>query len=56
MASMGIRVGLCGFTMSMTAYSRYFPVVEVQNTFYDTPRDGVIKKWLATTAPSLESR
>lgn len=54
MASMGIRVGLCGFTMSMAAYSRYFPVVEVQNTFYDPPRDGVMKKWLATTAPSLE--
>ena len=28
--------------------------MEVQNTFYEPPRDSVMKKWLATTAPSLE--
>jgi uncharacterized protein YecE (DUF72 family) len=50
---MEVRVGLCGFTMSMRDYGRYFPVVEVQSTFYDPPRDEVLKKWLSVT-PSLE--
>ena len=48
------RVGLCGFTMSMQSYSRYFPVVEVQSTFYEPPRDLVMKKWLAAAGASLE--
>lgn len=42
-----VRVGLCGFTMSMQDYARHFPVVEVQSTFYEPPRDAVMKKWPA---------
>lgn len=49
-----VRVGLCGFTMAMEDYALYFPVVEVQNTFYEPPRDTVMRKWLAVTPPSLE--
>jgi hypothetical protein len=49
-----IRVGLCGFTTSMRSYARDFPVVEVQSTFYDPPRDDTMRKWLATTGPTLE--
>ena len=49
-----VRTGLCGFTMSMQNYATYFPVVEVQNTFYEPPRDMLMEKWLAATAPSLE--
>ena len=45
-----VRLGLCGFTMSMKDYARHFPVVEVQSTFYEPPRDAVIKKW-----PALDS-
>ena len=51
--SVKVRVGLCGFTMSMQAYASHFPVVEVQNTFYEPPRDAVLSKWLDRT-PSLE--
>ena len=51
---MRVRVGLCGFTMSMEDYALYFPVVEVQNTFYEPPRDEVMQRWRATTAPTLE--
>jgi uncharacterized protein YecE (DUF72 family) len=40
--------------MSMQAYARYFPVVEVQSTFYEPPRDAVMKKWLAAAGGSLE--
>ncbi|HVF62491.1 MAG TPA: DUF72 domain-containing protein, partial [Casimicrobiaceae bacterium] len=50
---MNVRVGLCGFTMSMKLYALHFPVVEVQSTFYEPPRDEVMRKWRVNT-PSLE--
>jgi uncharacterized protein YecE (DUF72 family) len=53
-ALMIIRVGLCGFTMSMEDYALYFSVVEIQHTFYEPPRDIVMQKWLASTPRSLE--
>ena len=51
---MNVRVGLCGFTMAMEDYAMHFPVIEVQHTFYDPPRDEVLQRWLHTTPPSLE--
>ena len=41
-----VRVGLCGFTTSMQSYARNFPVVEVQGTFYEPPRDATLQKCL----------
>lgn len=38
-----LRVGLCGFSMAMARYP--FPVVEVQSTFYEPPKDSVMEKW-----------
>ena len=38
----------------MKDYAVHFPVVEVQSTFYEPPRDSVMMKWLATTPPTLE--
>ena len=38
----------------MQSYARNFPVVEVQGTFYEPPRDATLQKWLATTGPGLE--
>jgi uncharacterized protein YecE (DUF72 family) len=52
--TMKVRVGLCGFGMSMQEYPRRFPVIEVQSTFYEPPRDAVMMKWKATTGPFLE--
>jgi uncharacterized protein YecE (DUF72 family) len=49
-----VRVGLCGFTMAMEDYALHFPVVEVQHTFYEPPRDEVMRRWLAATPRSLE--
>jgi uncharacterized protein YecE (DUF72 family) len=49
-----VRVGLCGFTMAMEDYPLHFPVVEVQNTFYEPPRDVIMRRWIASTPPSLE--
>ena len=42
-----VRVGLCGFTMAAGSYVREFPLVEVQATFYDPPRDGTMRRWRA---------
>ena len=51
---MDVRAGLCGFTMAMEDYALHFPVVEVQHTFYDPPREEVMQRWLRATPPSLE--
>ena len=40
--------------MAMEDYALYFPVVEVQNTFYEPPRDEVMQRWRAVTPPALE--
>jgi hypothetical protein len=54
-ASVGVaRVGLCGWTISMSAYVRRFPVVEVQHTFYDPPSDAVLMRWRASAPPGFE--
>ena len=51
---MVVRIGLCGFTVTMEQYALHFPVVEVQNTFYEPPRTQVMRRWIAVTPPSLE--
>src|SRR5919205_4518702 len=40
-----VRVGLCGFTMAFADYVREFPLVEVQQTFYEPPRDSTLVRW-----------
>jgi uncharacterized protein YecE (DUF72 family) len=49
-----IKVGLCGFTMSAARYPWHFPVVEVQQTFYQPPADAVITRWRAQMPASFE--
>ena len=51
---MDVRVGLCGFTMAMDDYALHFPVVEVQQTFYEPPRDDGLQRWLRATPSWLE--
>ena len=38
----------------MEDYSLYFPVVEIQHTFYQPPRDETMQRWLASTPRALE--
>lgn len=40
-----VRVGLCGWTIAQRAYVARFPVVEVQQTFYDPPADALLTRW-----------
>jgi uncharacterized protein YecE (DUF72 family) len=49
-----VRVGLCGWTISMTRYVQLFPLVEVQHTFYEPPADAVLAKWRAAVSPRFE--
>lgn len=48
------KVGLCGFTMGMQDYPRYFPVVEVQQTFYEPPSEQVVRRWVSAMPPGFE--
>ena len=42
-----VKIGLCGFTIRIGEYPRWFPVVEVQQTFYQPPAEGVMRRWRA---------
>lgn len=49
-----IKVGLCGFSMRMSEYPRHFPVVEVQQTFYEPPSDKLMQSWRAQMPVGFE--
>lgn len=49
-----VKIGLCGFTISIAEYPRWFPIVEVQQTFYQPPAPGVVRRWRSSTPPNLE--
>jgi uncharacterized protein YecE (DUF72 family) len=49
-----LRVGLCGFTISMEDYPLYFPVVEVQQTFYEPPRELTLRRWVEGSPAGFE--
>ncbi len=38
-------VGCCGFPVARARYQAEFPVVEVQQTFYQLPRPGTARRW-----------
>lgn len=49
-----VKIGLCGFTIAVAEYPRRFPVVEVQQTFYQPPADAVLRRWRAAVPPDFE--
>jgi uncharacterized protein YecE (DUF72 family) len=49
-----VRVGLCGWTIAQSSYARRFPVVEVQNTFYEPPSDAVLTRWRTQVPDDFE--
>ncbi|HET7435755.1 MAG TPA: DUF72 domain-containing protein [Thermoanaerobaculia bacterium] len=49
-----LKTGLCGFTIGAAAYYETFPVVEVQQTFYDPPPARTIERWRMQATPSFE--
>jgi len=44
---MQVKVGCCGFPMGRAEYYRRFPVVEIQQTFYNLPRVQTAERWRA---------
>jgi uncharacterized protein YecE (DUF72 family) len=48
------KVGLCGFTIGAAAYYETFPVLEVQQTFYDPPPAATIRRWREQSPPGFE--
>src|SRR5690348_9836434 len=49
-----VRVGLCGFTMAFADYVREYRLVEVQQTFYEPPRDATMRRWRAVAPGDFE--
>ena len=48
------RVGLCGWTIAMRTYIERFPLLEVQQTFYDPPAATLLERWRSSAPPSFE--
>ena len=49
-----VRIGLCGFTMAFDEYVREYRLVEVQQTFYEPPRDATMRRWRALAPIDFE--
>jgi uncharacterized protein YecE (DUF72 family) len=49
-----LKTGCCGFRMARGEYTRLFPVVEVQQTFYQPPRVETLRRWRAEAPRSFE--
>lgn len=47
-------VGCCGFPTSLARYAQTFPVVEVQQTFYQPPRLKTLEKWRGQVPSGFE--
>lgn len=51
---MVLKVGCCGFPGNRRAYAAHFPVVEVQQTFYQPPRLETARRWREEMPPDFE--
>lgn len=49
-----LKVGCCGFGGAQGAYYARFPVVEVQQTFYQPPRPATLERWRARAPAGFE--
>lgn len=49
-----VKAGCCGFRMSQSEYAARFPVVEVQQTFYQPPQVKTLERWRAEAPPGFE--
>jgi uncharacterized protein YecE (DUF72 family) len=49
-----IKTGCCGFRTARADYMQLFPVVEVQQTFYQPPRVETLRRWRADAPRGFE--
>jgi uncharacterized protein YecE (DUF72 family) len=54
MKSPPLKTGCCGFRMAQAEYVRRFPVVEVQQTFYQPPQVATLRRWRADAPADFE--
>jgi uncharacterized protein YecE (DUF72 family) len=50
---MEVKVGCCGFPLARRAYYASFPLVEIQQTFYQPPRATTAARWRAEAPPGF---
>ena len=50
----GLRVGRCGFPVSLRRYAEEFSAVEVQQTFYKPPALRTLEKWRSAVPAGFE--
>ncbi|SRR5581483_4722836 len=48
------KIGCCGWRLTKPRYAEEFPVVEVQQTFYEPPMIGTLKRWRASVPADFE--
>ncbi|MBI5166259.1 MAG: DUF72 domain-containing protein [candidate division NC10 bacterium] len=49
-----IKVGCCGFPIAKSEYYRRFPVVEIQQTFYQPPKAETARRWRQGASQEFE--
>jgi uncharacterized protein YecE (DUF72 family) len=49
-----LRIGRCGFPLSLRRYAEEFSVVEVQQTFYQPPAPRTLEKWRSAVPGGFE--
>ncbi len=54
MKSLLVKTGCCGFRMAQSEYVRHFPVIEVQQTFYQPPQVVTLQRWREAAPPDFE--
>lgn len=53
-ATRPVKIGCCGFRLSRAEYFSRFPVVEVQQTFYQPPQIETLRRWREDAPPDFE--
>lgn len=49
-----VKVGCCGFAAAQKKYAQLFPVIEVQQTFYQPPALTTLQRWRQVFPPEFE--
>jgi uncharacterized protein YecE (DUF72 family) len=49
-----IKIGCCGFSAAQARYRELFPVIEVQQTFYQPPQPATLERWRADFPTDFE--
>jgi hypothetical protein len=50
---MSVLTGCCGWPMGRAKYFEHFPVVELQDPFYEPPSIELATKWRASAPPDF---